>query len=277
MVSVDEIQPALEKVEEEPESISLVGKKLMIATPCYAGQCQAAYARSMIMLTNMCKDHGVALKISFLSNESLIPRGRNRLVSQFLETDCTHLMFIDSDLQFEAVDVLHLLHLCDGDKKVIGGSYSKKAINWKRVIDAVKKGKTDPDLLAAAAADACFNFAPSSIDPAKPQLNLGEPIEVLDLPTGFMMVHRSVFEAMIEKYPETRYTDDIEPGRKTMHALFDCCIRNQRYLSEDYAFVRRWQDMGNKVFLCPWVATYHFGTHAFRLDLPALAKEGIDL
>lgn len=276
MVSVDEVQE-IQPAPQQEEKARLEGKRLLVATPCYAGQCHAAYARSLILLASVCKDHGVPLKINFLMNESLVQRGRNRLVAQFLETDATHLLFIDSDIQFDPMDVLHLLHLCEGERKVIGGAYSKKNINWRRVTEAVKQGKTSPEELSAAAADACFNFAPATLDPAQPQLELGKPVEVLDLPTGFMMIHRSVFEAMIERHPETRYEDDIEPPFKTMYALFDCYIRDGRYLSEDYAFVRRWQDMGNKVFLCPWMATHHFGTHAFRLDLPALARSGINL
>jgi hypothetical protein len=65
------------------------------------------------------------VQFSFLFNESLITRGRNYLAHEFLESDATHLMFIDADIDFDPKDVIALLAM---NKPVIGGPYPKKCI-----------------------------------------------------------------------------------------------------------------------------------------------------
>ena len=41
-------------------------------------------------------------------------------------------------------------------------------------------------------------------------------------------------------------------------------IENGRYLSEDYTFCRRWQNMGGKVYVDPHVILDHVGTYTFK-------------
>lgn len=282
MVNIDEeIQP-VELAETappapapEPKVPDFTGKKVMVATPCYSGQCHALFTHSCIGLAHIAKELGVHLQFDFLINESLVQRGRNRLVADFLDTECTHLMFIDADIRFDPFDVFRILNLCEGERLVIGGSYSKKAIHWPRVLTAAKNGVADPEDLQCAATSACLNLSDDAKKDRK--ISLFEPVEVLDLPTGFMMIHRDVFLKMKDAMPSIEYTDDVGPDLRKMHAFFDCFIRDGRYLSEDYAFVRRWQDLGNKVYLCPWVSTTHFGSHGFVFDLPRLASKGISL
>ena len=77
--------------------------------------------------------------VSMLFNESLITRGRNALVHNFLKTDCTHLMFIDSDIKFNANEIPRMFEV---DKDVICGIYPKKEINWHQVRDSLAAGAT---------------------------------------------------------------------------------------------------------------------------------------
>ena len=57
-----------------------------------------------------------------------------------------------------------------------------------------------------------------------------------------------------------------------MYALFDCIIDpdSKRYLSEDYTFCRRWQQMGGDVFLDPRTALNHVGHYTFRGNIRKL-------
>ena len=57
--------------------------------------------------------------------ESLISRGRNAAVAEFLRSDATHILFIDSDITFEPEDVQKLI---DSNKEVICSPYPKKYI-----------------------------------------------------------------------------------------------------------------------------------------------------
>lgn len=186
----------------------------------------------------------------------------------FLETDCTHLIFLDADIQFDPNDVIALLRL---DRDIIGGGYSKKAIRWERVAQAAKAG-VPPEKLAEQGTNPCFNLMR-----ANGTVSLWEPLELPELGTGYMMIKRNVFEAIKEAHPDKFYHDDVDGSGKKIHNFFDCVVRDGRYLSEDYAFCRMWGDLGGKVFVCPWMKTTHFGTYGFGLDLQAVADAGVSL
>lgn len=104
--------------------------KLFIATPMYGGQCYGYYAQSVLMLQKTMEREGIETVFSFMFNESLITRARNALTHGFLNSDATHLLFIDSDIRFNPEDVVAMLK---ADKEVICGMYPKKEINFASV------------------------------------------------------------------------------------------------------------------------------------------------
>ena len=75
-------------------------KKLFVATPMYGGQCHGMFAKSMADLSAICAKYGIEMRAYYLFNESLITRARNYCVDEFMRSDFTHMMFIDSDIGF---------------------------------------------------------------------------------------------------------------------------------------------------------------------------------
>ena len=76
-------------------------------------------------------------------------------------------------------------------------------------------------------------------------------VEVLDGPTGFMVITRKALEKMHEKFTDLNCKNDHQNRDFDDYcAVFDCMIDpdNRRYLSEDYAFCRRWQQCGGKIY-----------------------------
>ena len=110
---------------------------IFVATPMYGGMCCGYFTNSLIAMTNVMKQCGWDMSFSSMFNESLIQRGRNALVHQFLITPCTHLMFIDADIKFDPAHIPPLVH---ADVDIICGIYPKKEINWHGVEKAVKEG-----------------------------------------------------------------------------------------------------------------------------------------
>ena len=111
-------------------------KHIFIATPCYGGQIGEPYFRSMMRLAILCNKYDIKYTVSTLANESLVTRGRNTLVSFFMEnTDATHLFFIDADIEFQPEEILRMVAY---DKPVVVGAYPKKAINWTSIINAAR-------------------------------------------------------------------------------------------------------------------------------------------
>ena len=253
--------------------------KLFVATPQYGGMAAGLYQKACHDLQGMCIHHGVEVKFSFLFNESLITRARNYLVDEFLRSGFTHLLFIDSDIHFNPEDVLTLIAL---DKDVIGAPYPKKSINWGAVWKAAKRLLSDPTFdeskfhpgeLAGVAGEYVFNPVPGT-----KQFNVTEPLEVMEIGTGFMMVKRHVFDKFRQEYPHLNYKPDHLgqanfDGSRYIHAYFDTVIDpdSHRYLSEDYMFCQYWRAIGGQVWICPWMRTEHIGTYAFQGDLPKIA------
>ena len=254
-------------------------RSLFLATPMYGGNCSGNFARSVADLSARCIQYGVKLQIYFLFNESLITRARNYCVDEFLRSECTHLMFIDSDIGFNPQDVLALLAIASDDSPydVIGGPYPKKCISWEKIKQAVDKGVADdnPNELERYVGDYVFN-------PISGQnIMLNKPCQVSEIGTGFMLVRRRTFEKYDEAYPELKYrpdhirTDHFDGSREIM-AYFDCIIDpdTKRYLSEDYMFCYNAQKAGMKVWLCPWMQLSHIGTYMFGGSLIDLARIG---
>src|SRR5210317_1932527 len=101
------------KVEVE----ELRKRKIFVATPMYGGLCHGMYTKSTADLARLCQHYGIDVRFFYLFNESLITRARNYCVDEFLRSDYTHLMFIDSDIGFDPNDVLSLLALSDPEEK----------------------------------------------------------------------------------------------------------------------------------------------------------------
>ena len=257
----------------------LQAKKLFVATPMYGGMNHGLYMKACLDLQGVCVQYGIQIKFSFLFNESLITRARNYLVDEFLRSDSTHLLFIDSDISFQPKDVIALLAL---DRDVIGGPYPKKAIKWKSVKTALTKNPDiDLGVLEKVAGDYVFNPVKGTA-----QFTVTEPLEVMEIGTGHMMIKRHVFDKMATEYPTIKYKPDHVgqahfDGSRYIHAYFDTVIDSvdsivgggsERYLSEDYMFCQMWRKMSGQIYLCPWMKLQHIGTYAFTGNMPAVAQ-----
>jgi hypothetical protein len=118
------------------------------------------------------------------------------------------------------------------------------------------------------------------------QFSVSDPLEVMEIGTGFMLIKREVFPKLEEAYPQLRYKPDHVgqahfDGSRYIHAFFDTIIDtadsatgggSDRYLSEDYMFCQLWRKLGGSIYLCPWMRTQHIGTYHFQGDMPAVAN-----
>lgn len=255
-------------------------KKLFLATPMYGGNCAGMFARSVADLSALCAQYKIPLQMYFLFNESLITRARNYCVDEFMRSGATHLMFIDSDIGFDPKDVLALLALQTDESEydVIGGPYPKKCISWEKIKLAVDRGVADddPNVLEKFVGDYVFN--PKQGSGAIP---LHKPVEVLEIGTGFMMVRRKTFEDYAKFFPDRSYRPDHVrtehfDGTREIMMYFQAAIdpKSKRYLSEDYDFCYNVQNMGGKIWFCPWMKMNHVGTYIFGGSLQDLASIG---
>ena len=164
-------------------------------------------------------------------------------------------MFIDADIHFDPAAVVRLVK-SGHDLSV--ACYPKKVVMWDQAADAVKKGdERDMSMLSSSLV---INFGAQN----RPITN--GFIEILDGPTGFMVIKRSVFKTLEEKFPELWCKNDHQNRDfDEYHACFDCMIDpgNRRYLSEDYAFCRRWQQADGKIYADVNTTLGHVGNLPF--------------
>lgn len=202
---------------------------ILFATPMYGGSCHHAYFRSALQLHGYLVQQGTPHDFYTLYNESAVHRARNQCVKAFLQTDYTHLMFIDADIEF-TVDDVGMLHNLDADVAV--GCYRMKRDDAPYA--AWNKGK----LLR-------LDDLPK------------EPFPVDYAGTGFMLIKREVLETLSTK-------DNLYEGKDgQMHQIFDFPLRDGIELSEDYAFCEDARNKGFTVMMDPSVKLKHWGIKSY--------------
>lgn len=255
-------------------------RSIFLAMPCFGGMMSGMCARALMDLSALCTHYGIALQAYFLFNESLITRARNYCADEFVRSTATHMFFLDADIGFNPNDVIALLAMASEDSPydIIGAPYPKKCISWEKIKLAVDKGFADenPNNLDKYVGDYVFN--PKQGNGSIP---IGEPAEVAEIGTGFMMVKKSVFTRFEKAHPEYYYRPDhvrteAFDGTREIMQYFQAEIdpKSRRYLSEDYWFSYKCQDLGIKTWLCPWMQLQHVGTYVFGGSLADLAMIG---
>jgi hypothetical protein len=225
--------------------------------------------------------HQIPLAFGTIANESLVTRARNVLVAYFLASDYTHLMFVDADIEFQTEDILKLYA---HKKDVVVGAYPKKGVAWDKIranlTDPANKGKelSDRDM-ASFGSDYAINF--KFVDKETKTIGVENGlIKLHDAGTGFMMISREAILKMIKAYPELKYNNDVNIANADLkdhfYALFDTMIDpiDRRYLSEDYTFCRRWQEIGGDVWLDPSISLNHYGHFCFQGNPEAIISFG---
>ena len=215
--------------------------KLFLSTPCYGGLCLEKYMKSIVNLQMLLMREGVQLMLDTTENESLVHRARNVSIGRFMQkTDADFFMFIDADVEFDAHSVLRLLN---SGHDVSVAVYPKKVVMWDQAREAVENGDDRNMALLSSSLVANIGATKRSV--------VNGFVEVLDGPTGFMMISREALTKMHEHYPELNCKNDHQNRDFDEYcAVFDCMIDpdSKRYLSEDYAFCRRWQQIGGKIY-----------------------------
>ena len=195
-----------------------------------------------------------------MGNESLVQEARNIIAQKFLNSDCTHLLFIDSDIEWNAQAVVDLL---DFNKDVSCCVYPKKAYNWQQFLDSYSVGNNSKKAPHSRGLDFNINVLPK-------YEKIGKFVKVKDSATGFMLIKKDIMIKIIKQYPELVVINDtMDKTVKTYCAMFDCMIDPDTgcYLSEDYAFCRRVYKVGGEVWVNTRHNLTHYGTHGFVSDI----------
>ena len=251
---------------------------LVVATPCFGGQVSSIYASSIFHLQRAAQDKSnLKLKVLMRDGDALITRARANLMTLFLDDPtATHFLFVDADIGFAPEQVFRLI---ESGADVVAGVYPIKRVNWdkaKRIIEG-KRPK-----LPSAALDYVLE-----IDNPDHVTVVNGFTRVRYAGTGFLMIRRHVFEKMCAHpaYASLQFfrehSLDALAGSPNRFALFECMIdpATGTYLSEDFAFCKRWTDIGGEIWADLESRLDHVGPTVYHGDVssqfaaPALATD----
>lgn len=240
----------------------MAATELYVATPAYGCKLNAAFMACLLQLQGACMQRGISMACQIMGNESLVQRARNILIELFYASGAKYLLFLDADLAFSTTQILDrmLPFAREHPDAVVTGIYPKKAYDWSR-LNAESQEPLHSQLV---------DFNINVIDNAA-KVEDGF-VRVLDSATGCMLIPRTVITRMKEAFPDLQCVNDIDPGRhpvKEYVAVMDCMIDpdSRRYLSEDYAFCRRFQTIDGEIYADIASTMCHIGTHVYSGDV----------
>ncbi|HEY3697073.1 hypothetical protein [Phenylobacterium sp.] len=236
--------------------------KVHLATPCFGGMVNLLYMRSVLDLQAACQARGVELQVDLMGGDALITRGRSRLAAQFLAGDATHLLFVDADIGFRPENVFRLL---DAGHDVAGGVYPLKHVDWEKARAAALAGMVD---LQAAAVGYVVRFIPTPDSSVEVEDGFAK---VAYVGTGFLMLARRAVQRVVDAHPglRARMGDMADSAASEAVMIFETMIEPEtgQYLSEDYAFCRRWRDLGGEIWADMQSRLTHVGHTAYSGSL----------
>lgn len=235
--------------------------RIVVGTPCYGGNVKMGFMTSynealLHVHIRVTGENGepelqpLIAESMFLDKESHIDRARNKIVAKFLAGRYNWLLFIDADIVFPAQAIARLWQHGMIGKKIVTAPYALKGVVPQFAINGKAGAKADERGL----------------------------VEVVHAGTGFMLIHRSVFDQIRDAGLAPEYNlgsnDPDVHTLKTSRAFFKSGVRevtpgNHIWLSEDYMLCHEWRNLGGQIFTDTKVALSHIGD----LTYPANPKE----
>jgi hypothetical protein len=179
--------------------------------------------------------------IYFRVGDSDLCRARNAIIGKFLESDCTDLMLIDSDISWP-IGAISTLVECEKD--FVAASY---------------RGRTDDK-------DIYFVLWPDKKEMwTSPRT--GTPLLKVDGVTiGFCRLTRACVEKMVDSLNGDFTFDPLCPDEK-IPWLIDFERGNGVRYEEGYSLCRKWRNLGGDVWVDPMINLGHMGPKVFEGNL----------
>ena len=223
--------------------------KVYVATPCYDSM---RVETCVSLLDTFSALGGSGIECRFKSvKSSLVTHGRNLLTCGFLDSGFDYMLFVDADVEFTPEAVMRML------------------VPKKDIVCTPYRVKEDG-----------MKYAVKFKDPDDIKIEPFDLVEIEEGPAGLILIHRSVFERLMDKHPELKINFDIATRTKMnkeigaaedaidryMYNFWDTTFRldTGEWKGEDLAFCNRAREAGIKVYanLDSW--TTHHGSWGWK-------------
>lgn len=203
--------------------------RIMIGMPIGTGSLPWATALSLMKTVRACREGNVPCVIEVVAGCSVVTWARSAIADAFLKSDCTKLMWIDSDVVWEPADFFRIVGF-GAVLPVVGATYPFKKAQITFLINPVGK-------------------------PGEFEVNGLGCVKVTGMGLGFTLVDRAVMEKVAAEKPQRR-----DPMTGTMYAD----IFRIDHEGEDLAFFADVRKHGYDVWLDPSVEIGHHGAMIFK-------------
>ena len=205
--------------------------------PCY-DSVKIGTMLSIVQLIQQLAKSGVAVGINTMKSP-LIHQARNYLTSLFLTTEYTHMLFVDSDVEFKPEAILRMLV---ANKDICTTPYRAKSQDiTKYVYGGIELEKN------------------AKLEAGMVELKTG--------PTGLMLIKRKVFERIIKNHPELKIKNAVlpKPGKdhEYYYNFFDFAFKDGYSVGEDVSFCRLAKDNDFRIYANTESETRHHGSYAW--------------
>ena len=215
---------------------------IFIAMPCY-DSVKINTMLSIFQLIQQLGKSGIEVGIHTMKSP-LIHQARNYLTSVFLTTDYTHLLFIDSDVQFQPEAVLRMLV---AKKDIVCTPYR------------VKNDQVDTSVYTVKVPD-------PKVVPILP----GGLVEIEAGPTGIMLIDGKVFKKIIKNRPQLKIKNsanetlmETEKSHSFYYNFFDFAFEDGYTWGEDVSFCKLARKEGFKLYANIESPTGHQGEYTW--------------
>ena len=216
---------------------------IFVATPVHS-DVSIHYFKACLEFQKECFVRKIPVMFQVMKS-SLVTQGRQLCVSGFMESNCTHMLFIDSDISFNYKMIERMVNY---DKDICLVPYPIKGLDFDKIKSRIKEGSTlDPRVLGN-------QYTMSVPDPSNVKVENGF-IEVERGPAGCMLIKKEVIDALIKEYPEftiNQHTliDGKLVKRKHMYNFFDTYWNkdDKTYTGEDFYFCKLCKHAGIKMY-----------------------------
>ena len=221
--------------------------KVFIAMPCYDTM-KVETCVSILNTYAVLAKSGVECIFKSVKS-SLVTHARNLLTAGFMASEYDYMLFVDADVEFEATAVLRMLV---PEKDIMVTPYRLKENPLK------------------------ISYPVEYPDPDNIKILPFDLVELKSAPAGLMLINRSVFKKLMEKYPDKKikfnkeHQDkmDKEVGykgaiEKYMYNFWDTSFKDHEWMGEDLAFCELAKRCSIKIYanLDSW--TTHHGSWGF--------------
>ncbi|MDJ0820931.1 MAG: hypothetical protein QNJ09_03845 [Paracoccaceae bacterium] len=227
--------------------------KIIIGTPTAGGTVTTAYARSLTNLTLELSRLKAAYALAMIDGSDII-KARNIIASEALaDPACTHVLFLDSDMDVPRAVFQRLL---EAGHDLAGAIYPKRQLDLDRYTQLIREG-VRPEQARAASSEFVVGFSSSQITVQSGWC------KATVLGTGCLLIKRNVLEALASGGQVAQIASSLPEGGPLYDFFGPLSKPDGARMSEDFSFCVKATQAGFTVWALADADVGHMGTQRY--------------